>query len=76
MNNFPLMIQQPRMGGIYTVKKGKTHQESRVLAAQAVVKNDPNARAFLIKPRGPMNLVYTGEHLRNELDKPKLEVIA
>lgn len=78
---FPPMItcppQQERFGGIYLADKGKTHQESRVLAAQAVVENDPGARAFLIRPCGEKNLVYTGPHLRDEMDKGKrLEVIA
>lgn len=78
---FPPLITCPppqaRMGGIYIADKGKTHQESRVLAAQVVVENDPGARAFLIRPCGPKNIVYTGSHLRDELEKGKrLEVIA
>lgn len=82
---FPPMITCPppavRFGGIYIADRGKTHQESRVLAAQALHAAGDRSGAFAIVPLdGKYNAVLTGRDLEAELNKVKaknkLEVIA
>lgn len=79
---FPPMITYPppqeRFGGIYVTECGKTQQESRVKAVQAMLANGDRSHAFLIRPLDSQHIaVLTKNDMEEELNRPKkLEVIA